>query len=190
MTNANSRRPAPASALTCAALAALSLAGTMQLAHAQGTVAPVPAALAVLPSQPLVLEASASGVQIYVCRAGKDEQSGLQWVFSAPEADLFDKSGRKIGRHYAGPTWELDDGSKVIGEVVARDGGPDASAIAWLLLKAKETAGAGLLGRTVSIQRVATVAGKAPGPHCEKAEEGREFRSPYRATYNFYAAPR
>ena len=69
----------------------------------------------------------AKGVQIYECRDAK-------WVFVAPEADLFDRYGRKIGTHYAGPVWEAADGSKVLGAVKARADAPQAGAIPWLLL--------------------------------------------------------
>jgi hypothetical protein len=31
----------------------------------------------------------------------------------APEADLFDARGNRIGRHYAGPHWRSTDGSKI-----------------------------------------------------------------------------
>src|SRR5262245_65756498 len=48
----------------------------------------------------------AKGVQIYECRAKKDQAGAYEWTFVAPEADLFDTSGKKIGRHYAGPHWE------------------------------------------------------------------------------------
>jgi hypothetical protein len=72
----------------------------------------------------LSVVAQASGVQIYDCSASKADPSKFEWVFRAPEADLFDGTGKKIGKHYAGPTWESNDGSKVIGEVKARDDGP------------------------------------------------------------------
>ena len=32
----------------------------------------------------------AKGVQIYECRAKKDASAGFEWVFVAPEAELFD----------------------------------------------------------------------------------------------------
>lgn len=48
-----------------------------------------------------------------------------------------------IGKHYAGPTWEGKDGSKVVGEVNARDNGPDPNAIPWPLLSAKSKSGTG-----------------------------------------------
>src|SRR6266704_1241294 len=83
-----------------------------------------------------------------------------------PEADLFDLSGKKIGKHYAGPTWESNDGSKVVGEVKARDDGPAPTAIPWLLLRAKSTSGNGAFSRTQAIQRLYTVGGQAPAESC------------------------
>jgi hypothetical protein len=135
-----------------------------------------------------LLQADANGVQIYVCRVVQGDPQSRQWVFRAPEADLFDSKGKKIGKHYAGPTWELPDGSKVVGKVIAQEKAPDEEAIPWLLLAAKETSAQGILSRTQTIQRLATVGGKAPGMHCDPGDEGHEFRAPYRATYYFYAA--
>jgi hypothetical protein len=106
----------------------------------------------------------------------------------APEAQLADRRGRAIGRHYAGPAWELQDGSSVVGAVVARDPGPDAGAIPWLLLEAKSTSGTGTLNRTRSIQRVRTVGGVAPGSPCTQALAHTVTRVPYTATYYFYQA--
>src|SRR5258708_9125228 len=128
----------------------------------------------------------ATGVQIYECGAIKADPARFEWVFKAPEADLFDLSGKKIGRHYAGRTWESSDGSKVVGEVKARDDGPAATAIPWLLLAAKSTSGNGVFGRTQSVQRLYTVGGKAPAGGCSKAQLGKEARVPYKATYYFY----
>ena len=56
-------------------------------------------------SESLAMIVPAKGVQIYECRAKKDQAGAYEWAFVAPEADLFDTSGRKIGRHYAGPHW-------------------------------------------------------------------------------------
>jgi len=109
-------------------------------------------------------------------------------VKKAPEADLFDSNGKKIGKHYAGPTWESNDGSKVIGEVKARDNGPDASAIPWLLLSAKSTSGKGVFSQALSIQRLFTVGGKAPAEGCDQAQSGKEARIAYKARYFFFAA--
>lgn len=150
-------------------------------------VAPIPEALWAPAGQTLALAAHATGVQIYECRPGK-EPAHFEWAFKAPEADLFDAAGKKIGKHYAGPTWESSDGSKVVGEVKARDDGPDVNAIPWLLLSAKSTSGSGVFARTASIQRLQTVGGKAPAGGCTEAQAGQEVRVPYSAMYNFYAA--
>jgi len=146
----------------------------------------IPESLRVTANQVLSLETRAAGVQIYECKAGNADPKRFDWVLRAPEADLYDGAGKKIGKHYAGPTWESNDGSKVVGEVRARDDGPDADAIPWLLLGAKSSSGAGVLGRTESIQRVRTAGGKAPAGGCGEAQAGRELRVPYSATYYFY----
>jgi Protein of unknown function (DUF3455) len=146
----------------------------------------VPESIRVRADQVLSLVTPAAGVQIYECSAGKADPAKFEWVFKAPEADLFDASGRKIGRHYAGPTWESNDGSKVVGEVRGRDDGPAATAIPWLLLSAKSTSGNGVFGRTQAIQRLYTVGGKAPAEACNRTRLGKLVRVPYKATYYFY----
>ena len=153
-----------------------------------GTLPAVPDSLAVPATQTLLLGTRASGVQIYDCKPSKDDPYRFEWVFRAPEADLFDAAGTRVGKHYAGPAWEANDGSKVVGEVKAHDDGPDANAIPWLLLSAKSTSGAGVLARTASVQRLQTVGGKPPAGGCSEARAGAEARVPYSATYYFYAS--
>ena len=144
-----------------------------------GNAPAVPANLQAPSGEKLALETAATGVQIYECRAGK-------WEFRAPEADLFDRKGNKIGTHYAGPTWESNDGSKVVAGVAARSDAPDAKAIPWLLLTAKSNAGYGAFGHTKSIQRVSTVGGTTPTEPCSTANAGKVARIAYKATYYFY----
>jgi hypothetical protein len=172
------------------AISTLSLAVVMVCCTTSyaGTIPMVPDSLKVPATQLLSLETQATGVQIYECKAGKDGPLQFEWVFKAPEAELFDSTGKRIGRHYAGPTWESNDGSKVVGEVRTRDNGPDSSAIPWLLLSAKSTSGNGVFSQTQSIQRVHTVGGKAPAEGCNQAQVGKEARVPYNAIYNFYSA--
>jgi hypothetical protein len=146
----------------------------------------VPAALRAPAGQSLFLEARASGVQIYECSSKAEAPDTFAWNFVAPEAQLSDRWGRAIGRHYAGPAWELRDGSSVIGTVEARDPGPDSGAIPWLLLEAKSTSGTGALSRTRSIQRVRTVGGVAPTSPCTQSLAHTVIRVPYTATYYFY----
>ena len=150
----------------------------------------VPEALKAPANQRLALEADATGVQVYDCKPGKDDPGRFEWTLRAPEAQLFDITGKRIGIHYGGPTWESYDGSKVVGEVKARADGPNINAIPWLLLDAKSTSGDGVFGQTASIQRARTIGGKAPRQGCGPAQAGNEARVPYKATYYFYIAMR
>jgi len=132
------------------------------------------------------LKARGVGVQKYVCKAQKDKPDPFGWVFVAPEAELFDASGKKLGKHYDGPTWEALDGGKVVGALKEKVDSPDADAIPWLLLDAKASTGPGPFGQTKYIQRIATVGGKAPAAGCNESAAGTEVRIPYSADYYFY----
>jgi hypothetical protein len=155
---------------------------------AADTLPAVPSHLKPPAGQKLAFKADAVGVQIYVCALNKSDPTRFEWEFKAPEAELFDASGKKIGIHYAGPTWESTDGSKVVGEIKARDDGPDAGAIPWLLLGAKSNAGTGVFAATASIQRIHTVGGKTPVDGCTGTQFSKESRVPYKAAYYFYVA--
>ncbi|HJZ87974.1 MAG TPA: DUF3455 domain-containing protein [Polyangia bacterium] len=133
----------------------------------------------------VVLRADARGVQIYDCRMALDG-SGWEWVLRGPEADLRGDPGRVIVRHYAGPTWEAADGSKVVGELVRRLPAPKREAVPWLLLRAQKTEGSGVLAGVTWIQCVDTQGGQAPALGCDGGHAGASARVPYRATYYFY----
>jgi Protein of unknown function (DUF3455) len=128
----------------------------------------------------------ARGVQIYECRAKKDQVGGYEWAFVAPEADLFDARGDRIGRHYAGPHWESTDGSKILGTLKERADAPVADAIPWLLLAAKSVGPDGSFSKVTSIQRVNTVGGVAPTGGCSPATAGTPARINYTADYYFF----
>lgn len=128
----------------------------------------------------------AKGVQIYECRAKKDQAGTYEWAFVAPEADLFDARGSRIGRHYAGPHWEASDGSKILGTVKDRADAPMAEAIPWLLLSATSVGPEGAFSKVTSIQRVNTVGGVAPRDGCALAAAGTSARVGYTADYYFF----
>jgi hypothetical protein len=144
----------------------------------------VPGALQPAHGQNLHLEALATGVQVYECSVKSD--ATYAWVFKAPEATLTSRSGKPLGTHYAGPTWQSEDGSTVVAEVTGRDPGPNPSAIPWLLLAAKSNGGSGTFAATKSIQRVRTAGGVAPTEPCSGANLKQVARVPYTATYYFY----
>jgi hypothetical protein len=135
----------------------------------------------------LVLEAAADGVQIYACEA---KDNGFAWVFKVPEANLFDQSGRQIGTHFAGPTWKLEDGSAIVGDVAARADAPEAGAIPWLLLRIKSHDGTGLLTAVAFVRRANTKGGAAPAAGCDASHAGQSARMRYSAQYQFFSAPK
>jgi hypothetical protein len=136
-------------------------------------------------NESLAMIVPAKGVQIYECRAGK---SGYEWAFVAPDAELFDTRGNRIGKHYAGPHWEAADGSKVVAALKERADAPQGGAIPWLLLTSKSVGPAGSFSRVTSIQRVSTTGGVAPTSGCNQAAAGKSARVPYTADYYFFAA--
>lgn len=113
----------------------------------------------------------------------------IQWVLKAPQADLFDAANQKIGTHYAGPTWESTDGSKVVGTKIASAASPTSGNIPWLLLQAKSTSGMGVFTKVTYVQRLDTQGGVAPADGCDAGHLGAESPVSYEANYVFYGAP-
>jgi hypothetical protein len=140
------------------------------------------------PGESLAMVVAAKGFQIYECKARGDASGGSEWAFVAPDAELFDSRGKRIGRHGAGPYWEADDGSKVVGKVKARADAPVADAIPWLLLETRAAGPAGAFSRVTSIQRVNTVGGVAPAQACNRDAIGKTARTAYTADYVFFTA--
>ncbi len=68
----------------------------------------------VTPGEALVATIHAEGAQVYECKA--DAAGQLAWKFREPVATLM-IDGKTVGRHFAGPSWELSDGSLVTGKV-------------------------------------------------------------------------
>ena len=134
----------------------------------------------------LAMIVAAKGVQICGCRAGKDSVAGYEWVFVAPEAELFDARGNPVGRHAAGPQWQANDGSTIRATVKERANAPIAGAIPWLLLSAKTVGPDGMFRKVTSIQRVNTAGGVAPATGCTQDTAGRPARVDYTADYYFY----
>ena len=134
----------------------------------------------------VVLQAHASGSQIYVCQLAGDGKYG--WALKAPEAELRNQQGAIIGRHYAGPAWKHNDGSEVTGKAMARVDSPDSDSIPWLLVTVTGHSGNGALSRVTSIQRIHTKGGQpAPAGDCNASKQNVEIKSSYTADYYFYA---
>jgi hypothetical protein len=145
-----------------------------------------PSTLAVPAGNVLLFKTYATGAQIYVCTAPADNPGAFMWTFKAPEAVLRNEAGEQVGRHFAGPSWQGNDGSTVVGEAVTRADAADPGAIPWLLLKATSHEGAGVFSSITYIQRLETVGGVAPADGCDRSVAGATRSAPYTATYAFY----
>jgi hypothetical protein len=143
-----------------------------------------PPALRVSDNQKLLLKAHGTGTQIYTCKSG---DSGPAWTLKGPDALLFDASGKQVAKHFAGPTWQANDGSSIKGKIVANAPAPHADAIPWLLLSAASHDGNGIMTSVERIQRLNTEGGKAPAAGCDAAHTGDETSVHYAADYYFYS---
>jgi len=135
-------------------------------------------------NEQLLLQVHAKGDQIYTCKADAAQSS---WTLKAPDAQLVDDKGKPFGKHFAGPSWEANDGSRVTGKAVANAPSPDADSIPWLLVNIVAHEGTGVLSRATTIQRLNTKGGKAPATGCDAAHAGQELRVAYSADYLFFS---
>jgi hypothetical protein len=138
----------------------------------------VPAAVAV-PGASTIATFQGVGAQIYECKSGTDGK--LVWSFREPIAALID-SGKTVGRHYGGPTWEDVDGSKIVAKAAGNAPGASSSDIPWLKLTVTKHEGRGHFAKVTDVQRLDTQGGALQGA-CDKAGD---FKSvAYSATYVF-----
>jgi hypothetical protein len=164
-----------------AAAAALSL---LQVAEAAGPKPrDVPSQIQdpIGPGNKVFLIGHAFGVQIYTC-------NGSVWSSAVPRADLFGNNGKLIIHHFAGPSWQANDGSTAVGTPIAAVT-VDQTAIPWVLLSTTTTPGpdGDQLVDTTFIQRIHTVGGHTPpAADCNAATAGAVVEVPYTADYVFW----
>ena len=164
--------------LRVAAIAGLTLLASGAMA---ATAAEIPDAIAVS-GDVSVMRAHAEGAQIYQCKS--DNAGHMVWQFREPIAALFNNDAT-IGRHYAGPTWQIEN-SVVVGKAVARSRGATAKDIPWLRLDVIEHRGEGKLQDVTAIQRINTRGGNLEG-RCQSAGALRAVA--YSADYIFLRGP-
>ena len=128
----------------------------------------------------LVLHAFGIGFQVY-------HWNGTSWGAPTPAATIYADAGGngQIATHFAGPSWQSNSGSKVVGTVANRCT-VDPASIQWLSLTAVPS-GDGIFANVTFIQRLNTAGGLAPAT--PGTTIGQEARVPYTADYLFYDAP-
>lgn len=152
---------------------------SMRLILPTPVTADVPAAIAAR-GEVLVTTVRAVGGQIYECK--RDSAGRPTWQFREPIATLI-VDGKTVGRHFAGPVWEMADGSAVTAKVSAQAPGASRDDIPLLRLDVVAREGSGLLSGVTTIQRLNTRGGRADAT-CESP--GLMVSVPYTADYAFY----
>lgn len=142
----------------------------------------LPEAIAVS-GQNLVATVHAEGAQVYECA---EDAGKLTWKFREPIATLL-VAGKTVGRHYAGPHWEMADGSIVSAKVSGRAPGASKDDIPLLRLDVASHGGKGQLDEVATVLRLNTKGGVAEGA-CRTA--GAFLSVPYSADYAFYRKSR
>ena len=139
--------------------------------------APAPAAFGVA-ERTAVLTVHAEGAQVYACKPSPDGRAA--WSFREPIATLI-SDGKTVGRHFAGPSWQIGD-EVVKGRLAASAPGATEADIPWLKLDIVEHSGPGVLSGATLVLRLATHGGVLGGvcdtPGALRAE-------PYSADYVF-----
>jgi hypothetical protein len=134
-----------------------------------------------------ILTLYGQGVQRYVCKEKEKSPGTFEWTLKEPQAKLFDGQDHEVGSHFAGPTWQLTDGSKTVKKkVLATFPALQSDGVPWLLVET-ESSGQGQLAAAQYVQRIDTVGGAAPFTGCDAAHGAATQDVEYRATYVFYA---
>jgi hypothetical protein len=113
----------------------------------------------------------------------------FEWVFVAPEANLYDATNKKIGTHTAGPTWQLSGVTtdSIYGQQFSPArfvASPQPNSIDWLQLMPKTgKAPTGIFASVSYVQRIATSGGKPPARLPVSAGEIIDVK--YTAIYRF-----
>lgn len=144
----------------------------------------VPTALQPPAGYTVAFTAKATGVQIYTSTV--ETGSAMKWTLEAPLAELRAPAG--VIHHYAGPSWEAEDGSKIVRDkdtpVTTQPARQPTADIPWLLIKVLPSATPGMLSKVAYVQRIETSGGVAPS--APPINAGTKVGIPYTATYVFY----
>lgn len=148
----------------------------------------LPPAMHVPAGHKVAMETVGTGDITYECRAKAGTPGAHEWVFVGPNAKLWDRAGKQVGKYYGPPaTWENMDGSRITATqlAVAPAG---AGSIPLQLVKANPAMGTGAMTGVTYVQRVATQGGVAPAMACGAGNTGAKQVVKYQADYIFYKA--
>ena len=169
--------------LIAAVIALSACASTPMMMKVDNAALPEP--VRVPAGQKLMMSTTGVGEITYECREKKDMAGAHEWAFVAPVATLYSGDRKAVGKYYAGPTWEANDGSKVTGKQLAVSPAAPGS-IPLQLVKTDPAMGAGAMTGVSYIQRLNTKGGVAPAMACDAMSKGKRQQVAYEADYVFY----
>ncbi len=147
--------------------------------------AALPEPVRVPAGQKVMMSTTGVGEITYECREKKDMAGAHEWAFVGPVATLYSGDKKAVGKYYAGPTWEANDGSKVTGKQLAVSPATPGN-IPLQLVKTEPAMGAGAMTGVSYIQRLNTKGGVAPAMACDAMSKGKRQQVAYEADYVFY----
>lgn len=147
--------------------------------------AALPEPVRVPAGQKVMMSTTGVGEITYECREKKDMAGAHEWAFVGPVATLYSGDKKTVGKYYAGPTWEANDGSKVTGKQLAVAPAAPGN-IPLQLVKTDPAMGAGAMTGVSYIQRLNTKGGVAPAMACDATSKGKRQQVAYEADYVFY----
>ena len=147
--------------------------------------AALPEPVRVPAGQKVMMSTTGVGEITYECREKKDMAGAHEWAFVGPVATLYSGDKKAVGKYYAGPTWEANDGSKVTGKQLAVAPAAPGN-IPLQLVKTDPAMGAGAMTGVSYIQRLNTKGGVAPAMACDAMSKGKRQQVAYQADYVFY----
>lgn len=174
---------------TLAACSLVTMLGACAMAPPMTMVdnAALPEAVRVPAGQKVKMATTGVGEITYECREKKDMAGQHEWAFVGPVATLYGADKAAVGKYYAGPTWEANDGSKVTGKQVAVAPAGTGN-IPMQLVKTEPAMGMGAMQGLSYIQRLNTKGGVAPAMACDASSKGQRQQVKYAADYVFYGA--
>ena len=123
-------------------------------------------------NESLAMIAHAKGVQIYECRAKKDQAGRLRMGIRGSRSRSF-RRGRKQDRPtLCRPALGIDRWQQAHGYGEGTCRRASADSVPWLLLTTKSVRSEGSFSKVTSVQRVSTVGGVAPKVGCSQAAAG------------------
>ena len=143
---------------------------------------PLPKAVSVPAGNRHAMTFKAVGTLNYECRTVAGMAGAYGWVLDAPDAALLHWSGLRVGRHYAGPTWEYRDGSRITGRLLATS---PAQGLPIQLFQASAAGRGGEFSDVTYVQRLNATGGE-PGAICNAAAVGRGQKVDFSADFMFY----